>query len=653
MIEFLKLKEEYKSIKNLPIKELPDFTVITGVNGSGKTQFLEAINNFNINTDQIDHNHDVEFLRLNFSSSNDRSEYFSNRIFDYYIKPAISTLTNQKLDIGHIEDKQITIEQALNLISQNEGYQGKSIFQISNEYLAQNPIFLSTFPVDDYHLERLRVKIKEWANLNSYNKAIYDISIKKNINRLDSNDFERIIRFDKKFHVENISSIYYEYWDRYIRNLTQKTYHEHINPSFEYLSEEEFKKKWGENPWEIFNEILSKTEYFNYITTTPEETLPSSFELKLIHKEKDIQIEPRDLSSGENVIWTMLMAMFKAKLDGSFPKLLLLDEVDAVLHPSATKTFLKFIQEDLVKKFGVKVIMATHSATTVALAPEGSVYVMEQVGKRKAIKKTSRDKALLQLTEGVHTLSINYENRKQVFVESPNDVKFYETVYTSIKNLLNLEISLNFIAYSNDKSEGGCTRVRQMVNRLREHGNQTVCGIIDRDEKNNESPHIKKTKERYALENFVYDPLAFGVFLLKEGMIEPEKMGLKKDFQYSAIIRKEATPEELQTISDFVISKLEIPDSPKTKIKYLGGFTLDIPYEFLNFNAHKLDEKFIDTFIQLNRYSKSADKDSKKINKTQLVNKVTEQLIEKIFKEYKELIPESLLQLFERVQSIN
>ena len=47
----LALKSEYKSIKSLDSGDLPDFTVLTGLNGSGKSHLLEAISNGHITID--------------------------------------------------------------------------------------------------------------------------------------------------------------------------------------------------------------------------------------------------------------------------------------------------------------------------------------------------------------------------------------------------------------------------------------------------------------------------------------------------------------------------------------------------------------------------------------------------------------------------
>ena len=50
----IKLQNNYKSIKSLANTTLPDLTILTGLNGSGKSQFLEAIANGSIQlTDEV------------------------------------------------------------------------------------------------------------------------------------------------------------------------------------------------------------------------------------------------------------------------------------------------------------------------------------------------------------------------------------------------------------------------------------------------------------------------------------------------------------------------------------------------------------------------------------------------------------------------
>jgi ABC-type transport system involved in cytochrome c biogenesis ATPase subunit len=49
----LTFSQAYKSIKTFPAIDLPDFVVMTGVNGAGKTHLLEAIANGSVQIDGI------------------------------------------------------------------------------------------------------------------------------------------------------------------------------------------------------------------------------------------------------------------------------------------------------------------------------------------------------------------------------------------------------------------------------------------------------------------------------------------------------------------------------------------------------------------------------------------------------------------------
>jgi ABC-type glutathione transport system ATPase component len=124
---------------------------------------------------------------------------------------------------------------------------------------------------------------------------------------------------------------------------------------------------------------------------------------------------------------SLAFALYNTKFDMEFPKLLLKDEPDASLHPSMSKQFLDVIQKVFVQDKGVGVIITTHFPSTVALAPEEAIFIVNKTGQR--IEKATKDTALKILTAGVPSFSVNYENRRQVFVESEMDVYFYEKVY--------------------------------------------------------------------------------------------------------------------------------------------------------------------------------------------------------------------------------
>jgi len=115
-----------------------------------------------------------------------------------------------------------------------------------------------------------------------------------------------------------------------------------------------------------------------------------------------LEIDFSALSSGEKVLMALVASVYKASMDNVFPDVLLLDEVDASLHPSMMKNMLEVIKSVFLAR-SVRVILVTHSPTTIALAPEESVYVMNGAGLNR-IEKKSKQMALSILTEGFATL---------------------------------------------------------------------------------------------------------------------------------------------------------------------------------------------------------------------------------------------------------
>jgi ABC-type multidrug transport system ATPase subunit len=79
-----------------------------------------------------------------------------------------------------------------------------------------------------------------------------------------------------------------------------------------------------------------------------------------------------DLSDGEKTIISLCFASL-SNSHLNTKKLLLLDELDAVLNPSLIKIFFSVIQEFFIDQ-GVMVIMATHSPATISLSPTNATY---------------------------------------------------------------------------------------------------------------------------------------------------------------------------------------------------------------------------------------------------------------------------------------
>jgi predicted ATP-dependent endonuclease of OLD family len=149
-----------------------------------------------------------------------------------------------------------------------------------------------------------------------------------------------------------------------------------------------------------------------------------------------------NLSSGEKTLITLSLLIYKSRKKRIIPRILLLDEIDSSLHPSMIKRLLNVIQEIFIKRLGLKVILATHSPTTVALSPIDSIYLITKNEKDK-IMKQNKDIAINILTEGFavlntenSNLSIEYNisqtNLPVLFTEGITDKIIIETAWKKL-----------------------------------------------------------------------------------------------------------------------------------------------------------------------------------------------------------------------------
>jgi hypothetical protein len=287
-----------------------------------------------------------------------------------------------------------------------------------------------------------------------------------------------------------------------------------------------------------------------------------------------------------------------------FPKLLLLDEVDAPLHPSMVVSLLKTIQTVLVKDEGISVILTTHSPSTVALAPEESLYEMNPAG--PLVEKCSKGKALSILTTGVPTLSVSFDGRRQIFVESRTDANLYDLLYQRYKGNLNSERSLVFVEVGNTDSSGGeknagCEQVKRLVDTLTTGGNQSILGLVDWDgeRKPKDRIHVLSPEIRDGLESLLFDPVLLILTIAREKAHFAKSKGiLDPDDSYTFIAgwNESRWQRAVDIVQDMV---LEAPQSAKETIliEYINGMTLKVAKEYLHLDDHALEAKITDLFV--------------------------------------------------------
>lgn len=586
----LTLSQKYKSLEPFSI-DLPDFVVLTGINGAGKTQLLTAIMENQIIVTDIN---DIELNPKKYVTSQTLSPNES------------AIVTREQLN-GEIK----------NLWDQfNKTPQNRLNKPIS--FLGGSPFALNT----------------------PQTKVIDKIakSAEKTIEDLTLDDFfyhypiEDGLTQSEVFY-QNFSSLFKRYQDKLEENEYRQFRNQTIgNTEMPFLTKVEFINKFGEAPWEFVNKIIKEASLDYHINSPANSPRDAPFELKLVNNFNNTEIQFGDLSSGEKVLMSLALALYNSKFDIEFPKVLLMDEPDASLHPSMSKQFLNVIQKVFVEEKGVKVIITTHSPSTVALAPEDTLFVVKKTENR--IEKATKDKALKTLTAGVPSFSVNYENRRQIFVESPNDVTYYEILYQQLANHLIPEISLSFISSGESKTNkngvkvSNCGQVINITETLRNAGNKFVSGIIDWDTTNNSTQDVKVlgNGNRYSIENYILDPILIGALLLREKIITKEELNLNTNETY--IDFKNFNKERLQFIADYIVTIVATVINPtvstNSTVKLINGIEINLPLWYLNHQGHTLEEQILKVFPRLNAIKKGKEE----VLKIEILNKVAEDITE-------------------------
>lgn len=646
----------HKSITSLPNVELSDFVVLTGVNGAGKTHLVEAVENGSVKIDSIALNNQTRPIRLfNWSNlvPNDSGAFapyhITQEIYGLWKEISQHIATFREICRSQVTDalKQIGRSDLLNtdfrrLVSITEtdlmatgsnSDQAKKAFQaIQNITINTTQNITSLFVKGDVNRQRLIDLFKQ--NTNILLVAYEEDDFFENF----PTSWQPIDMFQQSF-----GRLFAEYQKNLLANEFKAFQSSKGKPS-KFLSDKEFLARYGEPPWDFLNSVL-ETANIDFRINKPMEYEDRPYEPILTEQIRGSQVKFTDLSSGERILMAFALCLYYSEDRREFveyPKVLLFDEIDAFLHPPMTKSLLSTIQEVLIKRHGIKVILITHSPSTVALAPEESLYLMEKLDQQR-LQKTTKDRALAILTVGVPTLSIDYKNRRQVFVESQYDVQLYEQIYEKLKNRLVVEISISFIS-AGVGGRGNCDQVKEVVEQLYHGGNRTTYGIIDWDLKNHDSERVKVLGQgnRYSIENYILDPILVVAFLLREKWIKRSMVDLSDDITYVQLTKLDNV--QLQVIADFIVNKVRTYVQPQTKevhslCEYIGGQTIQLPKWFLKIQGHQLETILKDIFPQLRRFQQEPQ--------------LKREILLKVIDDIPALIPKDFLLLFRKIQGFD
>ncbi|WMN90236.1 ATP-binding protein [Vibrio parahaemolyticus] len=603
----IQIRQGHKSILAGLDFELPMFTVLTGENGSGKTHLFEAIQNTRNGLCSIEGKNLTNITYIPFAG--------------------LTPTVDQKCDTALVSQ---TIKQ---FWGQIEGYKNRVRSNLKNNTYTgpyeQDPILNH---VGNIKHKSLLLEISNRLDITPSDLTEDHISDIIDISSLSGDGF-----FKSQFAV-----IFKTYHIRYLDNKLNKVYDsEGIEGGQKYLEEEEFINKYGQPPWEFLNSVLTRL-MLPYEVNNPLKTLrDTTFIFKLIHKEHGIEIDTNDLSTGEKTLMSLALAIYNSTSITGRAELLILDEPDAPLHPSMSKLMLEIIEEEIVKKHGIPVLLSTHSPTTIACTPPTALYKISQSSKCPV--QCNLHDSMKILTYGIPNLNVSIEHRRQVFVEHTYDVEYYENLFDIVSRKVEYKVLPQFLP-PHTLNGSNCNAVLEITRNLRNMGNKHVYGLIDWDLENEpeEQVLILGSCRRYAIENYIFEPYFLALYLIYKKFSSPNDLGLSDCNSYLDTTKKiEQDFNTVQVLSDNVQNKLftNLADSELTESELINGKKILISSEFLTMRGHHLEDLIKNTWPELKSVRSNNGGDSQL--KKDVIITVINDFPELISKD----IPETFLQI--------
>ena len=554
----IQIKQAFKSLVANKEVKLPNFCVLTGKNGSGKSHFLEALATSGIanildEDGKIISSSDVRYIRFN------------------ELNPKIESTSDRQ----HINQNLNQYIQAFKQIVPNLKHPDIN----KNSWIWENASHHGVIP---NVLKNLVFRVAQRANKEIYDVTEDDIRWFMDVSDIDTND-----AFSGQF-----AKIFKAYQIR----LEENEYHIFRNNEkgdhFKVLSDEEFLKAFGPKPWNVVNGLL-KDANIPYSVSNPEGSdRDSTFTFSLNDYEKGIKINPLDLSTGEKVLMSLAIAIYNSNKDNLKNKILLIDEPDAALHPEFSKFLLTAIKKHIVDGAGVKVVITTHSPTTVTMADEDWLYEMNK--SEKIPQKVSKQRALSILTADIPSLRVSISNRRIVFVESPYDAENYEKIFELLNPKIGFEIQPAFHAPHNREGTS-CTDVIELMDKLVE--TDGVYGVIDYDDHNQSSDKIKVMGDngeyRYTIENYIFDPIFVGLAILRDSLVPNAP-------QTNYVHFDETSSTTKQNLIDWVMNKLNLNSGSRVQYETISGEKFEINSDWVKLKGHELEHKILDKWPALN-----------------------------------------------------
>lgn len=440
----LKLLERYKSLQEGFVwSNIPPFAVITGVNGVGKTQLLEVIRGRSNGTNYGGKNQSIlrEItapsgpVNLVFSENTTNGGLSLNGLIEY-----VNNVDQRLVQIRNIEQQINNCQNNINNFRRQYSQTSERVGRLQIE----NRIETQKGYIRDLQHQKLNV------NIYAYDEELKRIAQKlgKKVDDLTEEEIRllAIDNFESLTTVDELTRFIANENLRYMKRVT------HLSETHQDQERESLVAQ--ERPYQTINRLFRQYgfDYFEMLNPFP---IDGRFDGEIRFKGKGGEIvDYNSLSSGEQSIVQFVIWSYGQDFRGNRLDTMVLDEPDAHLHPSMCKMMVEIFSEMSAKKEvgggGIRIIITTHSPSTVAFTPEGSLFVMQrEAGNKRVIKPTTSEDAVEILSDGIFTFSRAMSNfsmlstspkQNLVFVEGKTDVQHF----TKAMQMLGYDLDVEF-----------------------------------------------------------------------------------------------------------------------------------------------------------------------------------------------------------------
>ena len=418
----IRFVQPYLSIDNLQETELAEFTVLIGRNGVGKTQLLQAIDQGKVAVAGVPSSeitlYDLDSFRPEDSKSVTWEQCTSASLeADRYLRsgdPAPAVAAKQILD--DVAEEFSILDEYKRRKFEDELRAGINVLLGGGEFSRSE--FSDALRAYNERIQIVIAKGRRTRRNQAENRLAGLIPTAMMLSRklpheVGREDILRSAVRGSDIIQNSLNHIFTAYKvDQFVWAHTEG---ERGHESFQVLMSRYM--EMIRPPWVSLREKLDQMrdaagnpELFNFEFSDPGEEDISfvnhsrySFATRLTNRTTGRSYSTKNLSSGEKILMTLCLASFNWSMGCRMPKLVLLDEIDAMLHPSMVSVLVDSLKTLFVAN-GTEIIVATQSVTTAAVLDDGEIYRLSRPNRQIDIRPVTKSEAVSELSEGLATV---------------------------------------------------------------------------------------------------------------------------------------------------------------------------------------------------------------------------------------------------------